>query len=227
MPTKTLAQRARLARERAGYTNEAAAAKAIGCSRTLVISWETDAKSIGGKYLLSAARAYKVDPAWLRLETDKDGFPWSPQLADASATSLEGWQTIEASTQGASAGGGRIPDDYAETHRLLFRRESLARKGLRPHMLRVEYVRGDSMSPRLHHGDAVLVDTSDTRIKDGDIYWIRHEGELYVKQLHRSGRVTVIESLNKADEQWRRPVVVADGDDFEVLGRVCWVGSWL
>lgn len=82
------------------------------------------------------------------------------------------------------------------------------------------------MLPRLQNGDAVLVDTSDKRIRDGSIYWIRYEGELYVKQIHKAGRATVIESMNKADPQWRRPIVVSDGDDFEILGRVRWVGSW-
>ena len=227
MPHRTLADRARFARERAGYEREMDAAKAIGCSRPLVISWEDgSAKSIGAKYLLDAARVYRVDPAWLRMDTNKDSFPWTPNMEALAIESLDGWMTIEANTQGAAAGGGRVPDDYAETHRLLFRRESLSRKGLKPNALRVEYVRGDSMLPRLQNGDAVLVDTSDKRIRDGSIYWIRYEGELYVKQIHKAGRATVIESMNKADPQWRRPIVVSDGDDFEILGRVRWVGSW-
>lgn len=73
-----LATRARQARIRAGFARESDAAKVIGCSRPTVIRWETDADSIGGKYLLAAARAYKVRPEWLSLETDHDGYPWSP-----------------------------------------------------------------------------------------------------------------------------------------------------
>lgn len=77
MPAKTLAERAAYARRRAGFLKESDAAKAIGCSRTLVISWEDgNAKSIGGKYLVAAARAYKVRPEWLTLSTDDDGYPW-------------------------------------------------------------------------------------------------------------------------------------------------------
>lgn len=218
---QTLAERAKLARLRAGFEKESDAAKVIGCSRPLVISWENgSAETIGGKFLLAAAKAYKVDPDWLAMGTPHDGYPWTPSTDP-------GWREIEASTQGAAAGGGRVPDDYAETHRLKFRQSSLMKKGLNPDNLRVEYVRGDSMQPRLHDGDAVLVDTSDTqKINDGAIYWIRYEGENYVKQIHKSGSSYVIESMNKLDPQWRRPVVVAAGEEFNILGRVRWIGSW-
>lgn len=77
MAPRTLPERARAARIRAGFRNEAAAAKAIGCSRPTVIRWETDAKSIGD-YLLRAARAYSVRPEWLAMESDDDGYPYHP-----------------------------------------------------------------------------------------------------------------------------------------------------
>lgn len=169
--------------------------------------------------LRAFADALGVTVKWL--ETGK-----GPKHPVTAGELLDGWSPIEASTQGVSAGGGRVPDNYAETHRLLFRRESLERKGLRTPHLRVEYVRGDSMLPRLRDGDAVLVDTSDRAIKDGRIYLIQYEGEHYLKVLHQAGKAVVIESTNKQDPQWRRPVVVNDGDDFEVLGRMRWLGSW-
>lgn len=83
----SLHARARLARERAGFSvNEAA--KEIGCSRTLIISWETDAKSIGGTYLIAASKKYKVDPEWLQMEVDDDGYPWGGP-AESGANPLE------------------------------------------------------------------------------------------------------------------------------------------
>ena len=78
MNPRDLAARATKARLRAGFAKPADAAKAIGCSRPLVIRWESgDAQSIGQKYLLPAARAYRVRPEWLTLESDDDGFPWT------------------------------------------------------------------------------------------------------------------------------------------------------
>lgn len=76
---RSLMERARFARLRAGYRLPQEAAEAIGCSRPLVLSWENGgAKSIGGKYLLAVAKAYRVNPDWLALTTDADGFPYEP-----------------------------------------------------------------------------------------------------------------------------------------------------
>lgn len=92
--TETLAERARSARIRAGFRTEADAAKAIGCSRPLVIAWEKgDVKSIGGKYLTAAARAYRVRPEYLAMQSDTDGFPWSdcarPVSGDTALAALQ------------------------------------------------------------------------------------------------------------------------------------------
>ena len=169
--------------------------------------------------VLYFAKALGVEPEAIRSDLPEQRLsPRPPDLGD--------WRAVEASTQGIAAGGGRVPDDYAETHQLLFRARSLQRKGLKTPDLQVHYVVGDSMEPRLKDGDAILVDTSDTKIKDGSIYWIRHDGEHFVKVLHKAGDAIIIESLNKANPQWRKPVVVKPGDDFEVIGRMRWVGSW-
>lgn len=75
---KSLQERARFARLRAGFRLPQDAADAIGCSRPLVLAWENgSAKSIGGKYLLPVAKAYKVRPEWLTLNADDDGFPFT------------------------------------------------------------------------------------------------------------------------------------------------------
>ena len=93
-----------MARTRAGFKREADAAKAIGCSRTLVIRWETDAQSIGQKYLLPAARAYQVRAEWLAMQSDDDGFPCGDSASktlrsaefDASIVSDLAWNLQEA-----------------------------------------------------------------------------------------------------------------------------------
>lgn len=86
----TLNDRARMARLRAGFDTESDAAKAIGCGRTTVIRWESDASavSIGGKYLLPAARAYRVHPDWLAMRCDDDRYPWVEQSDDAEIAAL-------------------------------------------------------------------------------------------------------------------------------------------
>lgn len=72
-----IAANAKAARLRAGFTTHEAAAKKIGCSRTLVLAWESGATPTrGSKYLLRAARAYQVRPEWLADNDGVDGFPW-------------------------------------------------------------------------------------------------------------------------------------------------------
>lgn len=74
-----IAANAKMARIRAGYATHEAAAKAIGCSRTLVLAWENQRRPApikGSQYLLDAARAYRVRPEWLADGDGPDGFPW-------------------------------------------------------------------------------------------------------------------------------------------------------
>lgn len=72
------AENAATARARAGFKTHEAAAKAIGCSRTLVLAWEKgDAAIKDSKFLLNAARAYRVRPRWLAEGEGSDGYPWS------------------------------------------------------------------------------------------------------------------------------------------------------
>lgn len=73
----SLAERALLARRRAGFRSQEAAAKAIGCSRGTVAMWESSGTQRIEEYLNAAARAYKVNPDWLDLLTDDDGYPWA------------------------------------------------------------------------------------------------------------------------------------------------------
>ena len=61
---------------------------------------------------------------------------------------------------------------------------------------------------------------------DDRIYFIRHDHHYFVKRLQKHGDLTLILSDNRDDPQWRKPLLVKDSDDFEVLGRVRWIGSW-
>ncbi|GGX32601.1 hypothetical protein GCM10007242_44410 [Pigmentiphaga litoralis] len=45
--------------------------------------------------------------------------------------------------------------------------------------------RGMSMFPRVHEGDTLIVDTSDTRHRTGEVFAINHEGEFTLKRLVR------------------------------------------
>ncbi|HHA2515034.1 TPA: helix-turn-helix transcriptional regulator [Stenotrophomonas maltophilia] len=143
------------------------------------------------------------------------------------------WADIKGYAQAIGLGGGPEALEYAETHRLKFRAESLARKRLRPDALAVMYGRGDSMEPRIHSGDAVLFDTTDTRPRDGHLYVIMVDGGGAAKE-YQVKRCEVIDDLvffkadnPRGDHNWRKPKRMdSPRHPIQVIGRVRWIGSW-
>ena len=86
------------------------------------------------------------------------------------------------------------------------------------HPLATFYVRveGDSMEPRIHSGELLVVDRM-AETKDGDIVVARLGCEFTVKRLHteEDGSIWLI-SENPSYE----PIQITEGMDFEVWGRV-------
>lgn len=140
----------------------------------------------------------------------------------------EGWSDIQGYAQAVGLGKGAEAQEYAETHSLKFRAASLAKKRLRPAGLAVMYGDGDSMQPRIHKGDAILFDTTDTRPVDGAIYVVQWRDEVYAKRAEIIDEAVYFRADNPAgDHNWRKPKRMdAKRDPVHVLGRVRWIGSW-
>lgn len=139
---------------------------------------------------------------------------------------------VLAYSQGVGLSDGVEAQDYAETHKLKFRAESLARKRLKPKDLAVFYGKGDSMEPRIHDGDAILFDQSDTRPRDGQVYVVLVPGagaESYsVKRCEMIDDLVLFKSDNpKGDHGWKKPKRMDDPKNpIKIIGRVRWIGSW-
>ena len=144
----------------------------------------------------------------------------SEGIADA------GWADVLGVKQAASLGDGAEPDEYAETHKLKFRADSLRRKHLRPDKLAVIYGKGDSMWPTIKDGDAILVDLADKEPRDEKLFVITYGRDLFAKRLVKLGDRWFIDSDNKSDPKWKRPIPVEEAKGFEIHGRVRWIGSW-
>lgn len=86
------------------------------------------------------------------------------------------------------------------------------------HPLATFYVRveGDSMEPRIHSGELLIVDRM-VETRDGDVVVARLGQEFTVKRLHtgEDGSIWLV-SENPSYE----PIPVTEGMDFEVWGRV-------
>jgi SOS-response transcriptional repressor LexA len=84
-------------------------------------------------------------------------------------------------------------------------------------------VHGNSMTPRLLDGDMILIDTSDRRPRDGQVYAIAVENELQVKRILRpaAGNHYIITTDNKDDPAHRDETISAQNfEQLRVIGRV-------
>ncbi|SEO63981.1 Phage repressor protein C, contains Cro/C1-type HTH and peptisase s24 domains [Luteibacter sp. UNC138MFCol5.1] len=172
-------------------------------------------------------RAETINKVAGYLNVSRDWLVWGKGSADdVEQVAEEGWADIIGVRQAAALGEGAVVDDYAETHKLKFRAESLRRKKLRADRLAVLYGRGESMAPTIKNGDAILFDTSDIEPRDDKIYVISYEGTLMAKRLVELGGRWFIASDNKDDPKWRKPVAVEETRQFAIHGRVRWIGSW-
>ncbi len=214
----TLAERLREAREDKGVTQEDLA-DAAGVSKQAVSKIENGGTLKPAMSTMEPiARLLGVNVRWL-----VDGKP--PKIA-GDMVADDGWADIVGVRQAAALGDGAVVDEYAETHKLKFRAESLRRKHLRADRLAVLYGKGDSMVPTIKNGDAILFDTSDVEPRDDKIYVISYGGELLAKRLVELGGRWFIASDNKDDPKWRKPIAVDETRQFAIHGRVRWIGSW-
>jgi phage repressor protein C with HTH and peptisase S24 domain len=215
----TIGERIRFAREHGplGKVSRKDLAAASGIAYTTLADVE-NGHSETTTALHRIAKRLQVRVEWL--ETGR-----KPMEATADDQG-EDWTNVIGVQQAAALGDGAEPDEYAETHKLKFRADSLKRKHLRPDKLAVIYGKGDSMWPTIKNGDAILIDTSDKEPRDEKLFVITYGRDLFAKRLVKLGDRWFIDSDNKTDPKWKRPIPVEEAKGFEIHGRVRWIGSW-
>ena len=213
---QTVGERIRSEREAKGISRNELAQHA-GLAYSTLADLENN-KSGGTTVLHKIADKLGVRPDWLATgKGPKDGVVGDPD---------ESWSDILGVRQAVALGPGAEPDEYAETHKLKFRSDSLQRKHLRPDKLAIVYGKGDSMYPTIKNGDAILIDTSDKEPRNDKLFVVTYGRELLAKRLVSLGGKWFIESDNKADPQWKWPQPIDEVRGFEIHGRVRWIGSW-
>lgn len=123
-----------------------------------------------------------------------------------------------------SAGYGSLNNDDPSKHHLAFRRSWLRSRNLNPKDLVVVFASGDSMEPTINNGNTILVDMSDTLLKDGSIYVLRFGEHLYAKRLQQrfDGSVCLKSDNKEYDDQ------IVRKDELEqlaIIGKVVWIGK--
>jgi phage repressor protein C with HTH and peptisase S24 domain len=122
-----------------------------------------------------------------------------------------------------SAGSGNIEWVPSRSDPVTFRAGWFAFKKLKPNSCKLLYVRGSSMEPILSDGDAVLIDTAQTSVIDGEIYAVLYWDALYIKTLYRIPGGIQLKSENSDHPSF--DVRGADLEHLTILGRKVWRGG--
>jgi phage repressor protein C with HTH and peptisase S24 domain len=118
-----------------------------------------------------------------------------------------------------SAGNGLIQWEVREKHSLPFTQSFFKAKGARPKDCKLLMLRGDSMEPWAEDKNMIMVDTSSTRIMDGEKYAIFFEDEPLVKQIFKEVGGAI--RLHSYNPKYPDRLVAPDKLDFvHIVGRV-------
>lgn len=213
------------ARER-GITQDKMAEE-LGITQGAVSQYLNGKIPMNYRTLMVFCQALGVDATEIRTDLPEQRLVSSTAAEDADWTAVTGYS--QAAGLGAS---GAEATEYAETHSLHFKKTSLRRRGILGRPLAVYYGRGDSMEPTITDGDAILFDTSDTRVIDGVMYLIQVHGaanpEYYVKRAEVLDGTVYFRSDNPhGDHDWRKPKRMdSKREPITVVGRVHWIGGW-
>ena len=121
----------------------------------------------------------------------------------------------------ASMGGGSTETGDRTLTYLSFRTEWIRSKGNPEYMTAIRAF-GDSMEPTIADGSVVLIDEGRRQFVKNKVYYLRHNGQMYIKRLIDAGGQLGIASDNDSNV-----LLVADADDFEIIGRCIWTAREL
>jgi len=219
-------------------------ARLVGVSPSAVTQWESGAiKSLDGDTLLAAARALNVSAEWLAEGRNPPPGVKQPGVIAYGLSPIRSWEHEQDLPPGdyvhiptfevhLSAGSGdeqrslfQLEIEFLKGETLAFRADWIRRMKLKPSKLASMRVVGDSMENRLHDGDAVVIDTSQTEVLDGKVYALWYDGGERVKRLYRRpGGGLIVHSDNQA----KYPQLVLTPEEaaqVRIIGRVVHVSG--
>lgn len=187
-----------------------AAAVAIGLSPQAPTKWKKG--QIGKDTLEDLANLLEKDVGWLLTGeesrrnaeiTNKQVSLWS----DGDDVPL-GYVAIDFYNEvSVSAGCGYMNQEQQSPLKLWFREDTLKDCNVNPLAAKVITVRGESMFPELVDGQAISVDTSATRIYDGEIYAFLVGDDMKVKFLFNWSEQGIggFKAVSRNDDKVRYP----------------------
>ena len=115
-----------------------------------------------------------------------------------------------------SGGSGSASTEESLSRVWAFDRDYVRSVGSEAKNMAIATVHGDSMEPKLNHGERVLIDRCDTDYTAGGIFAVEIGDNLMIKRLQPSpdGKSVIIRSENSAYED-----LTKSPDDMRVIGR--------
>ena len=229
----TLAQRIKEALEDAGKI-PADLARACQITPTSVSNWMTgETKSLKSGTAMRAAEFLGVSQMWLA----EGRGPKRPQDAKVSAPGADRGEALPIPSDddyalipqysARAACGPAYHNGHVEVRGgLAFKRDWLARMGLRPENLSVIAANGESMAPTIHDGEVLLIDHSDTEPQDGKVFALARGDEMVVKRLVRDFMGGWVVRSDNSDKARFGDFHVSDSA-IRIVGRVVWRGGGL
>lgn len=153
------------------------ACSAIGVSYPTIGRWKDGTSDPKMSNLKAFAEVANISLDWLVFGTGE-----STTSSPTNNTNDE-YAYIPAYDIEASAGHGSFTEGTTTPQKhLAFRQHWIKARGLHPKDLAVIFTKGDSMTPTIPEGSAVVIDQSKNQALDGKIYVIRIDDRLYVKR---------------------------------------------
>lgn len=126
----------------------------------------------------------------------------------------------------AAAGGDSIIHSEQVVDSLAFRSSWILELGLKPDALALISARGDSMEPTLHPGDLLLIDLSNSSVREDAIYAIQNDGSLVVKRVQKLFDGSIV--IKSDNPEYREQVIDKELlETVRIVGRVVWAGRRL
>lgn len=228
----SLAERLKQRRDELGYT-QAQVAQMAGLAQPSYGDLE-NGKAKSSRKLVQIAHALKVSPDWLA--TGEGTISPESSNAELSNKAIAVWHDDDTIPDGmiaigylhdicGSLGNGYLNEEPTDELQLWFREETLRECNVNPTSAKAFIARGDSMAPDITDGQTIAVDTSATRIFDGEIYAFRKSGELKVKYLFKNG--DGFKAVSRNDDKVRYPDEIytakdIEADNIEIIGQFWW-----
>ena len=182
----------------------------LGFTEAKIQNIEDGRQRIDHVFLQALMVKFDIDIENLLTDTDTVG---SNSVNNIKFITIPRWSAEASAGAGAEAEGESITGEYA------FSQRWLTKRGLNPNALAVISVTGDSMEPDLYDGDLILIDHSETAIKDSKVYAIRFSDGLFVKRIQQkpNSRISLLSSNKFYD-----PIEIKypAADSIQVVGRV-------